>query len=63
MPKTVGAEALLLNDDNVFCVSVPPTEEKSFYDDDFCLSVYMLTYDREVFIDQKLLVGKKSIRR
>ncbi len=48
MPKTVGAEALSMQD-NAFCVSVTPTEEKSFYDDDFCLSVYVLTYVWEVF--------------
>lgn len=61
MPKTVGAEALSMQD-NAFCVSVTPTEEKSFYDDDFCLSVYVLTYVWEVFYNQKLLSAKRTLR-
>lgn len=48
MPKTAGAKALFC--DNAFCVSVSPAEERVFIDDDFCLLVYVLTYDWEVFI-------------
>ena len=38
MPKTVGAEALSIQD-NAFCVSVTPTEEKSFYDKNLEISL------------------------
>ncbi|MDE6221251.1 MAG: hypothetical protein K2G51_12655 [Lachnospiraceae bacterium] len=59
MPKTVGASALEqwdINCDNVFRVSVSPTEEKSFYDINCYLSAYM---HGEVFI-LKTPVGKAN---